>query len=69
LWREDGLYDIVVVLGCNDVPRIKNRGSAIFMHVVRPGLQPTMGCIALRANDLRRLIAIVPRRSEIVIEI
>jgi len=69
LWREDGLYDIVVVLGCNDVPRIKNRGSAIFMHVARPGFSPTEGCIALRASDLQRLIAMVPRRSEIVIEI
>jgi L,D-peptidoglycan transpeptidase YkuD (ErfK/YbiS/YcfS/YnhG family) len=69
LWREDGLYDIVVVLGYNDVPRIRNRGSAIFMHVARAGLQPTEGCIALSASDLRRLVARLPRRSEIIIEI
>jgi L,D-peptidoglycan transpeptidase YkuD (ErfK/YbiS/YcfS/YnhG family) len=73
LWRADGLYDVVVVLGYNDVPRIKNRGSAIFMHIARPGartgFRPTEGCVALRANDLRRLIASVPRGSQIVIEI
>lgn len=69
MWRGDGLYDVVVVLGYNDVPRIKNRGSAIFMHVARDGFPPTEGCIALRAADLRRLLAVLPRGSEIVIEI
>lgn len=68
LWREDGLYDIVIVLGHNDAPRIKNRGSAVFMHVARSNLAATEGCVALRARDLRRLISILPRNSEIVIE-
>ena len=69
LWRADGLYDVVVVLGYNDVPRIRNRGSAIFMHIARSDLSPTEGCIALRARDLRRVLAAVPRVSEIIIEI
>lgn len=67
LWRADGLYDVVVVLGYNDVPRVRNRGSAIFMHVARENFEPTEGCIALRVRDLRRLLAALPRRSEIVI--
>ena len=33
MWRRDGLYDIVVVLGYNDRPRIAGRGSAVFLHV------------------------------------
>ena len=57
LWREDGLYDLVVVLGCNDRPRVRNRGSAIFMHVARPGYAPTEGCIALARPHLLRLLA------------
>jgi L,D-peptidoglycan transpeptidase YkuD (ErfK/YbiS/YcfS/YnhG family) len=69
LWRNDGVYDVVVVLDYNDVPRIKNRGSAIFMHVAKPGFPPTEGCIALRMNDLRRLLGAVPRHSEVIIEI
>ena len=69
LWRDDGMYDVVVVLGYNDVPRIKDRGSAIFMHVAKPGFPPTEGCIALRASDLRRVLRTVPRNSEVVIEI
>jgi L,D-peptidoglycan transpeptidase YkuD (ErfK/YbiS/YcfS/YnhG family) len=69
LWREDGIYDVIVVLGYNDVPRSKNRGSAIFMHLARSGFPPTEGCVALRPADLKRLLRVVPRRAEIVIEI
>jgi L,D-peptidoglycan transpeptidase YkuD (ErfK/YbiS/YcfS/YnhG family) len=69
LWRDDGLYDVVVVLGYNDVPRIKNRGSAIFMHVSRSGFAATLVCVALRAADLRRFLRAVPRRAEVIIEI
>ncbi len=57
LWRSDGLYDVVVVLDCNRRPRIRNRGSAIFIHVARPGFTPTEGCIALRRPDLMRILA------------
>ena len=38
LWRDDHLYDLIVVLDCNIHPRIKGRGSAIFLHVAREGL-------------------------------
>jgi L,D-peptidoglycan transpeptidase YkuD (ErfK/YbiS/YcfS/YnhG family) len=69
LWRDDGMYDVVVVLDYNDVPRIKNRGSAIFMHIAKPGFPPTEGCIALRMNDLRRVLRAVRRHSEIIVEI
>jgi len=60
MWRDDGLYDVVIVLGHNLHPRQKNRGSAIFLHCARDGFAPTAGCIALRASDLRRLL---PRLS------
>jgi L,D-peptidoglycan transpeptidase YkuD (ErfK/YbiS/YcfS/YnhG family) len=69
LWRPDGLYDVVVVLGHNDVPRVRNRGSAIFLHIARGDFEPTEGCVALRERDLRRLIALLPRRCEIDIRV
>ena len=47
LWREDALYDLVAVLGFNDAPRARGRGSAIFVHLARPGYTPTEGCVAL----------------------
>ncbi|MBS0236971.1 MAG: L,D-transpeptidase family protein [Proteobacteria bacterium] len=69
LWRADGLYDVVVVLGYNDVPRVRNRGSAVFMHIARGDLKPTEGCVALRAKDLRQLLSMLPRDCEVVVSI
>ncbi len=60
LWRNDHLYDIVLVLNYNISPRRQNRGSAIFIHCAQPGFAPTEGCVALRYEDLRRLL---PRLS------
>ena len=57
LWRRDGLYDLLAVLAYNEQPRIKGRGSAIFMHVARAGYAPTEGCVALALAHLARLIA------------
>jgi L,D-peptidoglycan transpeptidase YkuD (ErfK/YbiS/YcfS/YnhG family) len=57
LWREDAVYDVVGVLGWNDAPVRPRRGSAIFLHLARPGLPPTEGCIALPGAELRRLLA------------
>jgi len=56
LWRQDGLYDLLAVLGYNERPRIRGRGSAIFMHVAKPGYAPTEGCVALRREHLARLV-------------
>jgi L,D-peptidoglycan transpeptidase YkuD (ErfK/YbiS/YcfS/YnhG family) len=56
LWRDDHLYDLIVVLGYNDLPRIRGRGSAIFMHLADPGGAHTEGCIALPPGDLRDVI-------------
>jgi L,D-peptidoglycan transpeptidase YkuD (ErfK/YbiS/YcfS/YnhG family) len=56
LWRSDALYDVVVVLDYNERPCMRGRGSAIFMHVARPGYAPTEGCIALARPHLLRLL-------------
>jgi L,D-peptidoglycan transpeptidase YkuD (ErfK/YbiS/YcfS/YnhG family) len=58
LWREDGLYDIVVVLGHNDDPVVAGAGSAIFLHCARPDFGPTEGCVALANADLRDVLRI-----------
>lgn len=56
LWRDDGLYDLVVVLGHNDDPPQPGAGSAIFLHCARPDWGPTEGCVALAHEDLRHLL-------------
>jgi L,D-peptidoglycan transpeptidase YkuD (ErfK/YbiS/YcfS/YnhG family) len=65
--RTDHLYDLIVELDHNTRPRIAGRGSAVFVHIARPGFAPTAGCIALTAPALRRLIARTGPRTRIAI--
>jgi L,D-peptidoglycan transpeptidase YkuD (ErfK/YbiS/YcfS/YnhG family) len=65
LWRDDMLYDVVVVLRYNELPRIKGCGSAIFLHVARPDGMPTQGCIGLKRADLERVLARLKRGAAV----
>jgi L,D-peptidoglycan transpeptidase YkuD (ErfK/YbiS/YcfS/YnhG family) len=56
LKRKDGLYDICLVMDWNITSRARNRGSAIFFHLIRPGYEPTAGCLAVHPRDMRRLL-------------
>jgi L,D-peptidoglycan transpeptidase YkuD (ErfK/YbiS/YcfS/YnhG family) len=56
LWRDDGIYDVIVVLGHNDDPPVAEMGSAIFLHVARPDYGPTQGCVALALPDLLEVL-------------
>lgn len=69
LWRADHLYDVAVVLSHNRRPRVRNLGSAIFVHVARPGYLPTEGCIALERRHLLRLLARLGRHARIDINV
>ncbi|MEX2009098.1 MAG: L,D-transpeptidase family protein [Dongiaceae bacterium] len=57
LWRDDGVYDAIVVLGHNDDPVVPGHGSAIFLHVARPDYRSTEGCVALARGDLLAVLA------------
>lgn len=51
LWREDGLYDLIVILGHNDTPPVPGMGSAIFLHCTAE--KPfTEGCVAIAKDTL-----------------
>ena len=67
MWREDHLYDVVVVLGHNDHPPIPGKGSAIFLHIARPDYAPTAGCVALSAHDMTEFLAALEPGSSIAI--
>jgi len=60
LWREDGIYDLIAVLGWNDDPPVAGRGSAIFLHLARKDGAPTEGCLALTRPDLLAFLAAAP---------
>ena len=66
--RRDHLYDFIIELDHNTRPRVAGRGSAVFIHVARPGFAPTAGCVALDLNALRRLLARLGPRTKIMVE-
>lgn len=67
LKRADALYDLVVEIDHNSRPRVAGRGSAVFVHVARPGLAPTAGCIALQRKDLLRLLKRLGTKTRIMV--
>src|SRR5215467_7016468 len=68
LRRADNLYDFIVEIDHNTRPRVAGRGSAVFIHIARPGLSPTAGCVALSAVRLRGLLARFSSHTRIRIE-
>jgi L,D-peptidoglycan transpeptidase YkuD (ErfK/YbiS/YcfS/YnhG family) len=69
LWRDDRLYDMIIELDHNTRPRIAGRGSAVFIHIARPGLAPTAGCVALTSSALSKLLTSFGPRARIMIHI
>ena len=66
LYRKDNIYDLVVVLNYNFKPIIKNKGSAIFIHVTNK-YKSTQGCIALKKEDLVKLLSVIKKNTKIKI--
>lgn len=67
MWRDDPLYDVVIVLDVNLRRRVIGRGSAVFFHLARDGFAPTAGCVAIRAADMRRLLPQLGPRPVMVV--
>jgi L,D-peptidoglycan transpeptidase YkuD (ErfK/YbiS/YcfS/YnhG family) len=67
MWREDNLYDLLVVIGYNMAPVIPGAGSAIFLHIARSDFAPTAGCIAVKKNVLLGLVPLLGPGSKITI--
>lgn len=67
LYRKDNIYDFVIVLNYNMNPVIKNKGSAIFIHITKKNYTATRGCIALKKKNLLKLIKIIDKNEKIKI--
>ena len=68
LRREDHLYDFIIEISHNQRPRIAGRGSAVFVHIAKPGFAPTAGCVAMTRARIRHLLARVGPKTHIVIQ-
>lgn len=67
MWREDKLYDICLVLDQNRHPRKRNRGSAIFFHLIGSQNRPTQGCIAITLPNMKLVLRRMDRETRIII--
>jgi L,D-peptidoglycan transpeptidase YkuD (ErfK/YbiS/YcfS/YnhG family) len=67
LYRKDNIYDLILVLNYNIKPIIKNKGSAIFIHIARKNYKKTAGCIALEKNNLIKLVLKIQKHTKIKI--
>ena len=68
MWREDDVYDLVCILAHNDDPPVPGLGSAIFLHLARPGYAPTEGCVALSREDMLELLSLAKLGDAVAIE-
>ena len=67
LYRSDNLYDLIAVLNYNTKPIIKNKGSAIFIHIAKKNFSKTKGCIAVKKEDLIYLLSKIKKNSQVKI--
>lgn len=66
LYRDDELYDILLISDWNIRCRIQNRGSAIFFHLARPQYTPTEGCIAVSRCTMERILPYISHKTRII---
>ena len=67
LWKKENVYDIIIVIDYNLNPIIKNKGSAIFLHIAKRKYQPTAGCIAVSKKNIKLIASKVNKRTKIKI--
>jgi L,D-peptidoglycan transpeptidase YkuD (ErfK/YbiS/YcfS/YnhG family) len=67
LYRNDDLYDLIAVMNYNTNPIIRNKGSAIFIHISKNSYKKTQGCIALKKKDLIKILTKIKKNTKIKI--
>ena len=67
LFRNDRIYDIVLVLDYNMSPIKKNKGSAIFIHITKENFKSTEGCGAIKKTQLKKLVSEIKSNTKVKI--
>ncbi|MDC0418474.1 L,D-transpeptidase family protein, partial [Pelagibacteraceae bacterium] len=66
-WLNKNIYNVIIVINYNLKPIIKNKGSAIFLHIATKNYQATKGCIAIKKKDMLYLAKHIDRKTKIII--
>ena len=67
LWRKDNIYDVIIIIDYNLNPVIKNKGSAIFLHIAKQGYKPTNGCIAVSKKNIKLIAFEINKKTKLKI--
>ena len=67
LYRKENIYDIILVLNYNMSPVIKNKGSAICIHISRKNYKKTEGCVAVKKRDLIEIVKKLQKNTKVKI--
>ena len=67
LYIKDHIYDLVIVINYNMNPTVKNKGSAIFLHIAKKNYSPTKGCVAISKENMRILLKNLGKKNKIII--
>jgi len=67
LYRKDHIYDIFINIKYNCHPVVKEKGSAIFLHLAKINYKPTSGCIAITKKDFLKILPLINKKTKISI--
>ena len=67
LYRKDNIYDLLINIHYNLKPRIKKKGSAIFLHIAKKKYKPTSGCVAISKRNFLKILPLINKNTKILI--
>ena len=67
LYRKDSKYDFVIPIKYNFSKPIKNKGSAIFLHISKKNYSSTEGCIAISKSHIKKLLMLISSSTKVKI--
>ena len=68
LYRKDKIYDIFINIKYNQLPIVKGKGSAIFLHLSNKKYKPTSGCVAIQKKDFLKVLPLINNKTKISIK-
>ena len=68
LYRKDKIYDIFINIKYNYSPAIKDKGSAIFLHIANKKYKATRGCIGIQKKDFLKILPLINKNTKILIK-
>ena len=67
LWLKENIYDVIIVINYNLNPILKNKGSAIFLHIAKGNYKPTKGCVAITKKNILLIAGTINKKTKIII--